>query len=92
MKKIIKIVFIAILWFSFLGNTTVLAQLKVEVINISGNYKTKKNIILRELKFAENDVIEESNIKKLIEDSKRNLLLTGLFNIVEIECKNNGQH
>ncbi|HRW21064.1 MAG TPA: POTRA domain-containing protein [Bacteroidales bacterium] len=90
MKKIIKIVFIAILWFSFLGNTTVLAQLKVEVINISGNYKTKKNIILRELKFAENDVIEESNIKKLIEDSKRNLLLTGLFNIVEIECKNNG--
>ncbi|MCF6185650.1 MAG: hypothetical protein L3J56_13710, partial [Bacteroidales bacterium] len=59
----------------------------ISKIIILGNNKTKKNVILRELTFKTGDRILRRNLPKLIEDSKRNLLKTPLFNFVDTEIQ-----
>ncbi len=53
-------------------------------IIISGNNITKQDIILRELLFNVGETIEASEIDKIIELSRENLLNTSLFNFVTI--------
>lgn len=56
----------------------------VESIEIVGNKKTKPHIILREFAYKVNDTIETTNLKENIEQSRKNLLNTSLFNFVTI--------
>ncbi len=57
----------------------------IDSIIISGNNKTNRNVILRELKFNNNDTIFYDDIEQLLQKSKENLLNTPLFNFVEID-------
>lgn len=54
-------------------------------INITGNRKTKENIILRELSFQPGDTLSAAALDEAIERSRSNLVNTMLFNYVEIE-------
>jgi outer membrane protein assembly factor BamA len=63
---------------------TVDSWLVIQQINISGNHKTKGNIILRELDFVMGDSIKKSDIEKRIDLNKRKLVNTNLFITVEI--------
>jgi outer membrane protein assembly factor BamA len=56
----------------------------IQQINISGNHKTKENIILRELDFVVGDSIKKSDVEKRIDLNKRKLVNTNLFITVEI--------
>jgi len=60
-------------------------NLKINKIIIEGNGKTKEEIILRELSFKENDSISIINFQSIIEEEKRKLINTDLFNEVEIK-------
>ncbi|NOZ34815.1 MAG: BamA/TamA family outer membrane protein [Chlorobi bacterium] len=65
----------------------------ISEIIILGNYKTKENVILRELTFKTGDRILLKNLPKLIEDSKLNLLKMPLFNFVNTEIQySDSQH
>jgi outer membrane protein assembly factor BamA len=86
----IKISWLCALWLIVFSHSLSLAQeYAITDISISGNNKTKDVIILRELVFSVNDIIEEEALGKLIAESKSNLLLTGLFNIVNIAYTTN---
>ena len=61
------------------------SKLIVSKIILSGNKITKQQIILRELLFRENDTIEKSKLKEVLEQSRKNLLNTSLFNFVSID-------
>ena len=70
--------------FDYLKNNSK-TNLKINKIIIEGNSKTKKEIILRELSFKESDSITISDFKSIIEEDKRKLINTDLFNEVEIK-------
>ncbi len=57
----------------------------IKSVEITGNKKTKKQIIIRELLFKENDTIDNNTIETFIKKSRENLLNTSLFNFVKIE-------
>ncbi len=59
----------------------------INSVKITGNYKTKEKIILRELTFAEGDSIYEYDLISKITLSKKNLLNTPLFNFVNFEIR-----
>jgi outer membrane protein assembly factor BamA len=56
----------------------------IDRIIITGNNKTKTNIITRELLFREGDTIPAINISPAVNSSKENLMNIGLFNFVDI--------
>ena len=56
----------------------------IKKINIKGNKRTKKQIILRELTFQENDSICYKSLSEEIKNTRENLLNTLLFNFVTI--------
>ena len=56
----------------------------IQQINITGNQKTKENIILRELDFVVGDSIKKEDIEKRIDLNKRKLVNTNLFITIEI--------
>lgn len=56
----------------------------IRKINIKGNKRTKKQIILRELTFQENDSICYKGLSEEIKNTRENLLNTLLFNFVTI--------
>ena len=58
--------------------------LVIQQINIVGNQKTQKNIILRELDFVVGDSIKKTDIEQRIDLNKRKLVNTNLFITVEI--------
>lgn len=58
--------------------------LKINNIEVTGNAKTKREIILRELNFKSGDTLTEQNLEKSIEKSKQNLTNTNLFLTVNI--------
>jgi outer membrane protein assembly factor BamA len=60
--------------------------LVIQQINITGNQKTKENIILRELDFVAGDSIKKEDIEKRIDLNKRKLVNTNLFITVEVNC------
>jgi outer membrane protein assembly factor BamA len=56
----------------------------ISEIQISGNQKTRNNIILRELMFTKGECLNQNTLKELIEQSRTNLLKLPLFNYVSI--------
>jgi len=63
----------------------------IKKIEISGNKITKREIILRELVFSQDDSILQIQIEDLLQQSRENLINTSLFNYVDInyELNNN---
>lgn len=57
----------------------------VNKIIIKGNKITKTQIIFRELLFSENDTITSEKLPEVLEQSRKNLLNTSLFNFVTID-------
>jgi cell division septal protein FtsQ len=62
-KSIIALVLIAL----FCGNLSAQNLLKIRKIEVSGNSKTKEEIILRELNFKLKDSLSATDIEKYIE-------------------------
>lgn len=58
--------------------------LVINSILVSGNNKTRPNIILRELTFQEGDTILSSDLERHTSRSRENILNTSLFNYVTI--------
>ncbi len=58
--------------------------LQVSDISISGNRKTKPNIILCEMEVQAGDTLSAGQLPQILEKSKDNLLKTSLFNYVTI--------
>lgn len=58
---------------------------RIDTIYISGNYKTKDVIILRELEFSDGDSVMDYELPEKLTLSKSNLLKTSLFNFVTID-------
>lgn len=57
----------------------------VQSIQLVGNKITKDDIILRELLFAIGDTLQSTELLALLEQSKKNVLNTSLFNFCKIE-------
>ena len=57
---------------------------KIKTIEIKGNKRTKKDIILRELSIKENQIIDKKTLVNIIEEDKRKLINTNLFNEIDI--------
>lgn len=86
-KNIISLVLIVL----FCGKLYAQNLLKISKIEVSGNSKTKEEIILRELNFKLGDSLSASDIEKYIEKSKQNLINTNLFLTVNILYNSNDQ-
>jgi outer membrane protein assembly factor BamA len=82
LKKTIAIV-VLLLGLQSIGQANS-SSYKINKIEIVGNKKTKRNIILREMLLQQNDSLIYTTIIKNIESSKRNLFNTFLFNKVDI--------
>jgi outer membrane protein assembly factor BamA len=63
-------------------------KLVINNISISGNNKTRSNIIVRELTFNVGDTILSSDLERLTNRSRENILNTSLFNYVTIKTLN----
>ncbi len=61
---------------------------EVDSISVIGLKKTKKRIVLRELKFQPGDTIYLENLVQTVEESELLLMNTGLFSWVRIYYKN----
>ena len=61
----------------------------ISKIKIEGNKRTKKNIIIRELSINEGDKLNKSKILEIIEEEKRKLINTNLFNEVDLKINGN---
>ena len=59
----------------------------IDKIKIEGNKRTKRDIIIRELSINEGDELIKSKTIDIIEEEKRKLINTNLFNEVEIKIK-----
>jgi len=71
--------------FDFLKKQSLGQDLVINKIIIQGNKRTKSNIISRELSFSKNDTIPYDEFKSVIEEDKRKIINTNLFNEVEIK-------
>lgn len=54
-------------------------------ITLKGNKITRPKIILREMKFCEGDTLTESSLAQTLDESRKNIFNTGLFNVVELD-------
>ncbi len=68
-------------------------NLVVDEIIVSGNKKTLKEVILREMEIREGDTLSHGALQKALKASKSNLMNTGLFNFVEtsLQKQNNNK-
>lgn len=64
------------------------SSVKVGEIVITGNNKTKKNIILREIPFKSGEEYSLDELVKKFETARRQLMNTALFNAVIVAAKN----
>ena len=76
----------SLIFFLFFSSTFVFSQSETTILNIEilGNNKTKKEIILREVTFQKNKNYNQDILKKKIKESTENLNNLKLFNFVEI--------
>ncbi|NLA25239.1 MAG: hypothetical protein GX879_09770 [Bacteroidales bacterium] len=89
-KQIRKIVFGL---FLILLNIAVHAQkYEINSIQISGNEKTKEQIILRKIPFSAGDSLSINYLENEIINIKQRLELLGLFNFVDISYSTNNQN
>jgi outer membrane protein assembly factor BamA len=64
---------------------TVTNKVIIRKITLTGNKITKERIIHRELLVRENDTIPVQNLSNLLQQSRKNLVNTSLFNFVTID-------
>jgi len=69
------------------NNDTFSQKSVISSILISGNNKTKEEVILRELTFKVGDSLIEVQLNAKIKESKKNLLNTPLFNFVNFDVE-----
>ncbi len=76
----------SLIFFLFFSSTFVFSQSETTIINIEvlGNDRTKKEIILREVTFQKNKNYNQDILKAKIKESTENLNNLKLFNFVEI--------
>ena len=76
----------SLIFFLFFSSTFVFSQSETTILNIEilGNNKTKKEIILREVTFQKNKNYNQDILKEKIKESTENLNNLKLFNFVEI--------
>lgn len=74
------------LFLFFLSTFPLFSQNKIFVqsIHISGNSRTKENVITREMTFQVGDSLEISKLNGIIERNHQNIYNLGLFNIVKL--------
>lgn len=77
-------IFLANIAFASESDSTLQASRIIDRIIITGNNKTKANIITRELVFHEGDTLSDDTLKYLVERSRENLMNINLFNFVDI--------
>ncbi len=65
-------------------------QFVIRKVVLIGNKRTKNQILYRELFFHVGDTLEESNLEKILQKSKENLLNTLLLNIADIQRVEDG--
>lgn len=86
-KQFLKLLFVFV--FSVLIVFSINAQndelLYINTIKVEGNTKTKVETILRELTFSEGDTILKDDFYSIVDESKKNLLNTPLFNYVTVD-------
>ena len=68
-------------------DTTVASYLFINDISISGNKRTKKHIIFRELDFELGDTLQAASLNQILEENRNQVYNTTLFNDVKIEVK-----
>lgn len=64
----------------------------VEQIQVTGNHKTKRDIIVRELTFKQGDTLSLNNIEQVLERCRQNIINTNLFLTVEVFYNESGDH
>ena len=64
----------------------------IKEIKLSGNKRTKRHVILRELTFLLNDKLDSTKYAEHISQSQNNLLNTALFNFATITFKDTLEH
>jgi hypothetical protein len=64
----------------------------VEQIQVTGNHKTKQDIIIRELTFKQGDTLASDNIEQILERCRQNIINTNLFLTVEVFYNESGDH
>ena len=64
----------------------------ISEITVSGNKKTEQNTIVRELPFKRGDIIDASELNKLIEQGRENITNLSLFNSVSISKINDDSY
>ena len=76
----------SLIFFLFFSSTFVFSQSETTILNVEilGNNKTKKEIILREVTFQKNKNYNQDILKEKIKESTENLNNLKLFNFVEI--------
>ena len=76
----------SLIFFLFFSSTFVFSQSETAILNIEilGNNRTKKEIILREVTFQKNKNYNQDILKEKIKESTENLNNLKLFNFVEI--------
>jgi len=76
----------SLIFFLFFSSTFVFSQSETTILNIEilGNNKTKKEIILREVTFQKNKNYNQDILKEKIKESTENLNNLKLFNFVDI--------
>jgi outer membrane protein assembly factor BamA len=67
-----------------------IAKIRIDSISITGNKTTKDFIILRELTFQPMDTMRVKNLDEALEQSRKNLLNTSLFNFVSSSYRSIG--
>jgi len=60
---------------------------RINAIHFSGNEKTKKVVLVRELEFQVGDSVKQADLPELINISENKLLSTGLFNKVKMNIE-----
>lgn len=80
LKKIITVFFVLLTFYGYSQTGKIIAR-----ISITGNNKTKENIILREITFQSGDSIPDELLDEKLERSRANLINSLLFNYVEIK-------
>ena len=62
----------------------------VSSINVTGNKRTKEKVITRQLTFTLDDEIDLDQLDEIIEKNENNVYNTGLFNVVKLTGKIDG--
>jgi len=78
-----------LLFLALAVSLSIVAQEKIVVsgIEVSGNAKTKRNTIMREVEISAGDTLTVVELDHLVTRSKQNLLNCGIFNFVDTHTK-----